>query len=247
MVKKTRILCLHGGASNNDITAFQTMGLKLGSRMECIYLNAPHLSRCCYPGLDRLSDGPWYIWSDISKGLEHQEDQWDESLEHLAKYCKENGPFDGVYGFSQGTAIITDFSHPNIWKDKFKMKSCPWKFAILACGGASHQVTLKRGMTVKIPSFHIWGKKDRILNDSKTIAEYWDPPMRITHSHGRGHEIDVQMCHREGEMMEKLSKFLDDHLDSNKGLIESVRKTISDISMPEMYLFGRSFGGKLSD
>ena len=222
MTAKPRILCLHGGGSNNDITPFQTGGLQLCKRMECVYLHAPHVIPWCNPGLNRFSDGPFYVWADPTKSLEVQEDQWDESLEYLAKYMKENGPFDGVYGFSQGTAMITEFSHPNIWKDKFKMNSCPWKFAILCCGGASHQITLSKGMIINVPSFHIFGKKDRIMMDSKTIAEFWDQSQKVTHTHGRGHEIDAQMYNREKEMIVKLNEFLDEHF-PDKGAFATIR------------------------
>ena len=227
-MSKPRILCLHGGGSNNDITPFQTQGLKLSARMECVYLHAPHVMEYCYPGLDRFSDGPFYAWAVPSmnpllfvaalfgKTSSDQEDQWDQSLECIAKFCEKNGPFDGVYGFSQGAAIITNFSHPKIWKDRFHMKCCPWNFAILACGGASQYLTITEGTTIDLPSFHIYGGRDWLLVDSKKIANYWDPSQKVTHTHGRGHEIDIQMNKREKEMMVKLNDFLDEHLPSKK-------------------------------
>ena len=218
MATKLKMLCLHGVYSNNDITAMQTVGLKLGDKVECVYLHAPHVTRGCYPGVDAFSGGPWYAWCDPTKSLEEQEDQWEESLEYIAKYCKENGPFEGgVYGFSQGASIITNFSHPEIWKDKFKLKRCPWKFAILACGGSSHNITIPRGTIIDMPSFAIFGKKDRHLNDGKIISQYWEPSKRVSHTHGRGHEIDMQMFAREKEMMAKLNHFLDEHCGSKKG------------------------------
>jgi len=241
-MSKPRILCLHGGGSNNDITPFQTMGLQLSAHLECVYLHAPHTTKKCYPGLDLLSEGPWYIWADPSKSLSDQEDQWDESLEYIATFCKKNGPFDGVYGFSQGAAIITNFSHPKIWKDRFHMKCCPWKFAILACGGASQYLTITKGATIDVPSFHIFGKKDRLLVDGKKMADYWDPSKKVTHTHGRGHEIDMQMNKREKEMMVKLKKFLDEHLSSKRAGVEFFSK----FSMPEFFLLGHTFGGNSS-
>lgn len=222
--KPPRILCLHGGGSNNDITPFQTGGLKLHERMECVYLHAPHVVRKCYPGLQIFSEGPFYTWSDSTKSLEDQEDQWEESLEYLAEYCKKKGPFNGVYGFSQGAAIITNFSNPKIWKDQFNMIACPWKFAILACAGASHRITIPKGMTNNTPSFHIFGKKDKHLTDSKIIAQqYWDQSQSITCTHDRGHEIDMQMWKREIEMIDQLQKFLDTHCGPTKGIADSIR------------------------
>mmetsp|Transcript_12402 Transcript_12402/g.26906 ORF Transcript_12402/g.26906 Transcript_12402/m.26906 type:complete len:192 (-) Transcript_12402:341-916(-) len=179
--------------------------------------------RKCYPGLDLFSEGPFYTWADPSKALLDQEEQWDESLEYVFAFCKKNGPFHAVYGFSQGTAIITNFSHPKIWRDKFHMESCPWKFAILACGGASHHISTPKNKTVNMPSFHIFGKKDEHLIDSKKIANYWDPSKIVTHTHDGGHVIDARMYSREKEMMKKLINFLDDNLASSHGVFEALR------------------------
>mmetsp|Transcript_47204 Transcript_47204/g.100413 ORF Transcript_47204/g.100413 Transcript_47204/m.100413 type:complete len:242 (-) Transcript_47204:82-807(-) len=236
-MSKPRILCLHGGRSNNDITAIQTQGLQISARVECIFMHAPHTLKHGYPGLDLFSDGPWYTWADSSKSLSDQEDQWDASLKYMAKFCKEHGPFDGVYGFSQGAAIVTNFSSPEIWKERFHMSCCPWKFAILACSGASQYLTIKKGTAVDVPSFHIFGKKDKLLIDGKKIAEYWASSCKVAHTHGRGHEIDARMFAREEEMMVKLNDFLDENLSTKKwGFFPK-------ISMPECYLLGHSFGG----
>lgn len=207
---KPRILCLHGGGSNSDITGYQTIGLRLHQRMECVYLDAPHVMSWCYPGLDRFSDGPFRAWADPSQMLTGRGDQWEASLEHLARFCEERGPFDGVYGFSQGTALITNMSSPAVWRDRFKMERCPWRFAILACGGASGCIRLPRGTPViDIPSFIILGKKDMHYSDGKVIAQFWDQSRQVMHTHDRGHEIDMRMYTREGEMIAKLNDFLD--------------------------------------
>lgn len=241
-MSKPRLLCLHGGGSNNDITAFQTQGLRLSARFDIVFLHAPHAIGRCYPGLNQFSLGPWYAWADPTRALSDQEEQWDESLEYLAKFCEEHGPFDGAYGFSQGTAALTNFSHPKVWKERFGMKRCPWKFAILACGGASQYVTLQRATDiVDLPSFHIFGKRDRIMADSLKIAEYWSRSRRTSCTHKRGHAIDMQMCNRETELMAKLDDFLDEQISLKKEGI------FSKFSMPEFHLLGYSFGRDGSD
>mmetsp|Transcript_26606 Transcript_26606/g.56220 ORF Transcript_26606/g.56220 Transcript_26606/m.56220 type:complete len:245 (+) Transcript_26606:308-1042(+) len=239
---KPKILCLHGAGSNNDITSFQMQGLQLASHFECVYLHAPHMSKQCHLGLDSFAEGPWYLWADRVKSLSDQEDQWEESLEYIAKFCKKNGPFLGVYAFSQGAAIITNFSHPKIWKERFRMTQCPWKFAILACSGDKHNMTIGRDTTINMPSFHIFGKKDRLLVKSKEVAQYWDSSGKVTHTHEGGHGIDVQMHTREKEMMKKLNDFVGERLSSSKGL----GGIFSNLSVPEFFLLGYSFGGSSS-
>jgi hypothetical protein len=220
---KPRLLCLHGAGSNGEIAAFQTAGLDLQNRFVCVYLRAPHTTRPA-PGLEHFSEGPFHAWADASRSASDQEDQWDESLGCIAEYCKGENPFDGVYGFSQGASIITDFSHTGVWKTRFGMKACPWKFAILACGAGGYRINTPRaGSTaIDIPSFHIFGKKDNLLNGSRAVAEYWAPSRRVTHTHDRGHEIDMQMHVREKEMMKKLNTFLDEQCVTETGLAAGI-------------------------
>ena len=214
---KPRLLCLHGARSNGEIAAFQTQGLDLQKRFECVYLRAPHVTKPA-PGLEHFSEGPFYAWADPSRGVSDQEDQWDESLGYIAEYCKKEGPFDGAFGFSQGASMITNLSHPSAWGEKFRMRARPWKFAILACGAGSHLVAAPRaGSAIDAPSFHVFGEKDRLLNDSRIVAEYWAPSRRVTCAHGRGHEIDMQMHVREKEVMRKLNAFLEEHCTTERG------------------------------
>lgn len=248
---KPRLLCLHGACSNDEITQFQTAGLALDQRFDCVYLHGPHIvAKSAIIGLDQLSDGPFYAWSDPTKSLYEQEEMWESSLDYIADYCRKSNNanncgrtiFDGIFGFSQGAAIITNFCHPNIWKTKYNMKECPWKFAILACGAGGHRITLSRDSATKIdiPSFHIYGKNDRQLNDSKIISEYWSQTQRCTHMHGRGHEIDIQMHTREKEMMKKLNSFYDECCIKNN---KKKGSWLQKFDMPEFYLCGKTFGG----
>eukprot|EP00980_Cylindrotheca_fusiformis_P020321 scaffold7344_cov145-Cylindrotheca_fusiformis.AAC.19 len=207
---KARILCLHGGGSNDAVTEFQTAALKLGKRAECHYLHAPHETTTCYPGLDQFVEGPFYTWADSSCS----DSSWEESLDYLAQFLKDQDPFDGVYGFSQGVAVITSFSHPRIWKDRYGMESCPWKCAVLACGGASeHCQQLSGSLLPDIPSFHIFGKMDPYLPQSRELEQRWsDDVHKVTCTHQKGHEIDLFILNREKELGHLLADFLDRHL-----------------------------------
>jgi len=212
-MRKPKLLCLHGAGSNDAITSHQTMGLKLSTRFECIFAHAPHITNC-FPGLDEYISGPCYSWASMFKIEADLKGQWDESLEYIAKLCIESGPFDGVYGFSQGAAIVTNFSHPTIWKDRFQMEKCPWKFAIIACGTCDYLMTIEKDRPVVLPSFHILGEKDLFFYQSEALSKYWDPFQKVTHTHNRGHDVDSLMWTRETEMMALLDNFLDKHIPS---------------------------------
>ncbi|KAL7542765.1 hypothetical protein ACHAXR_013097 [Thalassiosira sp. AJA248-18] len=236
---KPRLLCLHGGGANNDIASVQAGGLKLSTRFECVFVHAPHITDS-FPGLDEFFSGPFRSWATASNLRlkawfdggsttefpidSHETCQWDDSLEYLATFCKENGPFDGVYGFSQGAGMVTNFSHPTIWKDRFHMEQCPWKFAILACGTFDYLVTTGKDTPVALPSFHIHGENDIFVNQSKTIATFWDTSQKETSSHGGGHEIGSQIWTRETEMMELLKNFLDNQNHDQSGVGHDLEK-----------------------
>ena len=248
MPKKLRVLCLHGRGSNNDITEFQVMGLKLSDKFECIHLQAPHKTTSWHRSLNQISEGPFYSWADSSASLSDQEDQWEASLVYIAEYCKKHGPFDAVYGFSQGTSIITNVSHYTIWKDRFQMKECPWKFAILACGGANHHITIPRAMIITIPSFHILGKKDTYLSNSKQIAEYWNRSTKVTRTKAGGHEIDMGFSSRETELMTALNDFIEKQFSEGKDDANRLGAMMSRMCCEnEFYLCGITFGGRRSD
>jgi hypothetical protein len=177
------------------------------------YCKAPHIASTCYPGLDQFVEGPFYTWADdSSRGDESC--CWDQSLDYLAKFLKENGPFDGVYGFSQGVAMITNFSHPSIWQDRFGMDSCPWKSAILACGGGASGscCAAMDSRPIRIPSLHIFGAVDPYQSDGHKLEQYWATEHKTTYTHQKGHEIDLLILNREKKLDRLLTDFLDQHM-----------------------------------
>lgn len=164
---------------------------------------APHQTNRCYPGLDRFVDGPFYTWSEASDS-----EQWEKSLESIAEYCRREGPFDVAFGFSQGAAIITHFSYPVIWKERFGCRSCPWKSVILACGGAVNNVTIDHHLKIDIPSLHIMGSIDPYLAESKVLLHRWTSRSARSYAHKKGHEIDLLILSREQELAIMLDDFL---------------------------------------
>jgi hypothetical protein len=73
---------------------------------------------------------------------------------------------------------------------------------------------------------------------ARLYPEYWSLT-QLTHS--RGHEIDIQMHTQEKEMMKKLNSFHDEMKNDNKKKGSWLQKF--DMSMPEFYLCGKTFGG----
>ena len=204
-----RLLCLHGHNSNSDITRIQVMGLKLPRVARCEFLHAPHLGSPSLE-LEKFSEGPWYTWgAKLSSSSSSLENNWRRSLKYLAEFIKDNGPYDGVYAFSQGVALVTAFTNPTIWRD-FGFVECPWKFVILACGGGSCLLpnNHNNSLLFNIPSFHINGKWDPSRSDSDKLKEYWKEGKRSSYTHNSGHEIDLQIVTREPDLGNLLHAFM---------------------------------------
>jgi len=250
--KKLRILCLHGGYSNNEITVFQTTGLKLYKIADCDYLHAPHFVGSPYPGLELFSEGPWYTWTTISElNDKNSTKKWKESIEYALNYIETNGPYDGIYGFSLGVAMITQLllSLPK--------KSTLPKFVILACGGGGQSIITTTNSTTRmvVPSFHIIGKKDSHRSNGELLrTKFWTnnnnsnttddsdsqnndnnddddntkydnhDPNSIVYRHEGGHAIESLIEHREPKLIEYLHKFII----SNTSSKEEEKKEESD-------------------
>ncbi|KAL9188495.1 LOW QUALITY PROTEIN: hypothetical protein ACHAXT_006873 [Thalassiosira profunda] len=195
-LSKPRLLCLHGLGTNTNIASIQCAGLQLSSRFDCVFLRAPHESEA-FPGMEDLVGGASYSWVDPSNNGANAKAQMAESLEYVASYIRENGPFDGVYAFSQASVVVTNLLAEN---------DSPFKFALLACGGCS-QLLVSNDGPISIPSFHIFGAEDPWLDQSLAIANNWKNAVTATHS--GGHSIDVAFKKRETGVMGKLNEFLD--------------------------------------
>ena len=111
-----------------------------------------------------------------------------------------------------GTVMVTLFSQPQIWKDRFGFDACPWKFAILVCGGGISCVPNFQSdssiNSIHLPSLHIQGKTDSYLEESKAIQDYWVEGERQTYMHAGGHEIDLQILVREPQLKTVLEEFI---------------------------------------
>ncbi|KAJ6150441.1 hypothetical protein N7471_001640 [Penicillium samsonianum] len=96
-----RILCLHGMGVNGDIFSFQTAGLQsqLPSNYVFFFANAPETCDPA-PGMGDFFSGPYRCWYNTPTTSKVA------AAHHFVQnIIEQNGPFDGVIGFSQGAAV----------------------------------------------------------------------------------------------------------------------------------------------
>jgi hypothetical protein len=96
---------------------------------------------------------------------------WKLSVDLLMNYIAEHGPFDGLIGFSQGSALIClALAHCT----QQGIHLCGLKFAILFCGFVPRPLDCVNMYPARIvlPSLHVWGKADAQVCDQSDITSF---------------------------------------------------------------------------
>ncbi|MGE7955226.1 AMP-binding protein [Pseudomonas sp. NPDC089530] len=110
-----RILALHGRGSNSDVTRMQLKNLGLNeSEYEVVYANGPLPADRPGPGMEdwhELIPGPWYSWLPAEDDQPNPDstlaDALCDAVLKVLSILEHQGPFDGVFGFSQGGVIAS--------------------------------------------------------------------------------------------------------------------------------------------
>ena len=178
---RLRFLCIHGHASNSEITAMQVGNLKLSSfGVACDLFEAKNLTETARDTvLEMFSDGPWRSWIDVSA----IDSSLFESLREIMAVIDQHGPYDGIYGFSLGGSVAACLCSPAVYSGMFGRAGPPVEKVILACaGGSSHaaglMVPVAGGEIVPVfpasgrlfvNSLHLIGKRDGGKYDAESI------------------------------------------------------------------------------
>ncbi|SCU86769.1 LAMI_0D03554g1_1 [Lachancea mirantina] len=111
-----RLLFLHGFLQNAKVFSEKSSGIRKllkKAGVQCDYIDGPAvLERKDLPFelddekwqtvLDTQVNRAWFYHSNISKELD-----LTEALRTVSDYIMENGPYDGIVGFSQGAAVAS--------------------------------------------------------------------------------------------------------------------------------------------
>lgn len=173
---KLRILALHGfrgsgAALHRQMRAF---GAGLADEAEFVCADAP-----------ARADGAVGWWraleeSDPNDAPIKRYDGWDKSRDFIAERCRLEGPFDGVFGFSQGATLaglLVALGTPS------------FEFAILVGGFVSADpahVPLYRPGAFDVPSLHLIGLADNVVppERSRALALSFHEPLILEHEGG---------------------------------------------------------------
>ncbi|XP_058483648.1 esterase OVCA2 [Solea solea] len=209
-----RVLCIHGYRQNGSSFREKTGALRklLKKQVELVYMNAPHSinsedtsekesgSDAPAPGGCEDSRGWWF--SDVQARSFSAQQQCEESLgidESVAvvrEAVKDQGPFDGILGFSQGAAFVAMLCS---LQERRLEHEFSFRFAILVAGfrSACTEHNTFYSAPIQIPSLHVFGLEDRVIpgSMSKELLPFFLEPKVLEHP--GGHFVPAASAHRQ--------------------------------------------------
>jgi hypothetical protein len=171
-MKKLRVLSLHGYHGSASVLRQQMKPLfnELRSTVDFVELDAPS-----------IAEGDFGWWHGAVAQWQGEFRGWKRTRDWVLDVVAKQGPFDGVFGFSQGAALTGVL--PGLLPSEFR-------FAIMAGGFRSLEPEHEKLFAVKdgyrIPSLHIAGRSDGIvpLADSLVLARQFVAPTILEHPGG---------------------------------------------------------------
>lgn len=114
-----RILALHGAGSNSAVTRMQATNLNLDGKYEIVYMDGPLKVNEPFfmeddPSLHALISGPYYSWLDMALPAERRRKAILATMRRVLEVLLREGPFDGVYGFSQGAVVVAALAQDDV-------------------------------------------------------------------------------------------------------------------------------------
>ena len=104
--EKLRILALHGKASNGEVTKLQLSNLGVTEdNYDIVYLNGPIVEEDGDPEITEFVVGPFYSWFYGNYSDARYTPSFLCALIHVITAIQKLGPFNAVYGFSQGATV----------------------------------------------------------------------------------------------------------------------------------------------
>lgn len=195
--RKLKIVVLHGLRQNGAVFRARSKKLRraLDDVAELTFVTSPlqyslrgETRAAAVEALGEVPDFPlqqaWWLPSEDNRRYEG----FDASVTFLEGVFREQGPFDGVLGFSQGGTLAAVLAamqpHPAI---SFRFAVCISAFPSRA---DAHAEFVRPG-SVAVPSLHIYGEKDVLVTPdrSRKLFEVFDPASSVLVAHGGGHFV----------------------------------------------------------
>lgn len=221
--EKMRILALHGYTSNAFILQRRLGAIRKACRdvAEFTFVNGPiRVEPITAPAQSLDAPDRQSSIEDESVPLEEQPRAWwraddqgrylqfDDSIEYLndelQRETKDNGPFDGVFGFSQGAGfaaiLASAFEDPSRYpKLKLPKGQGPLRFCIAVSGFRARDDSLSKlypSQGIRTPILHVLGRADQIVDEDRAQTLVQAAANSRVEYHESGHVIPSQAAWR---------------------------------------------------
>ncbi|HWU91022.1 MAG TPA: alpha/beta hydrolase fold domain-containing protein [Kofleriaceae bacterium] len=192
--RKLRILCLHGYHGNARVLRSQmgSLAAELEPLAELVFIDAPSLAAADYGWWHAVNDERDPASDDPGVGGRRRHYKgWARTREAIVALFESRGPFDGVFGFSQGAALaglLVGLRAPD--GRPTPERPLRFDFALVVSGFSSNDPELARLHAQRdsydLPSLHVFGRADAIVAaaDSRALSAHFTNPTLVEHAGG---------------------------------------------------------------
>lgn len=147
------------------------------------------------PGIEGIFEGPYYSFYKWPRTFEDDDKSLNDSYEYLSDVIEDEGPFDGIIGFSHGGTLA--FSYLAHLAKVRPHDALPFRCAVFMNSPPPFRMDLYGNLIVEeglqnlilIPTLHVVGKKDFIYNLSVELHELCGSSNSTLLLHDKGHQI----------------------------------------------------------
>ena len=189
--EKLKVLYLQGYRQNEKVCKEKTGSLRKILKKHCdlVFITAPNVIPD--PKDEEPLTGWWFSKPDqsyLAQEVTDCCDGFEKSLDVIAEALRDQGPFDGIFSFSQGASMLSMVCS---LKEEGDPRFQRFNFAVLVAGFKSRQTQHRRYYErhVSIPSLHVIGDTDQVIprEMSDELLELYDD--KVVVRHGGGHFI----------------------------------------------------------
>ncbi|RHZ51659.1 putative DUF341 family oxidoreductase [Aspergillus thermomutatus] len=197
-----KLLCLHGWGTNIKILQSQLNGLMTELQRDntaTFHFVEGDVDSVPGPGISGFYDGPYYSYYKFPRSFSDSDGSEEESLLEaynlLYDIIDEDGPFDGILGFSHGGTLASGFlihhaktypHEPPLFRCAIFINSLP---PFRMNPGESPVIDSDLDGYIKIPTVSIAGAKDPLFEYSLALHRLCDPSKSTWIVHSKAHDI----------------------------------------------------------
>lgn len=147
------------------------------------------------PGIAGFFDGPYYSYYKFPRSFSDDDTSMLEAYDLLYEIIKEDGPFDGILGFSHGGTLASGFlirhakmypNDPPLFRCAIFLNSLP---PFRMNPGEEPVIDSDLDGYINIPTVSVGGAEDGLLEYSRALHRLCDSSRSLWIMHSKGHDV----------------------------------------------------------